>query len=70
MSIIWNLLLIIAAMIWVAVNVITIKMMSASEMYRNFVDGQCFVGKVCANIFYAPAWFFKGLRSVVLYAIK
>lgn len=61
----------IAGIIWFAVsNIYVTKVMSAQEMVEEFVDGQCFVGKFFANIFYAPAWIFKGLRIVVLATIK
>lgn len=61
----------IAAAIWCIVsNIHTTRVMSAKEMHDAFVEGQCFVGKVFANIFYAPAWFFKGLRFVVVGTIK
>lgn len=70
MSIVWIILGIFVAVIWAATNIFIIKMMSAKQMYEEFIAGQCLVGKICANIFYAPAWFFKGLRFVVLCAIK
>lgn len=57
--------------VWCVVfNVYTIRVKSAKEMYEEFVAGQCLVGKIFANIFYAPAWFFKGLRFVVIATIK
>ena len=57
----------IAIAVWCIVcNIYTIRVMSAKEMRENFIKGQCFVGKVFANIFYAPAWFFKGIRFVVV----
>lgn len=55
---------------YIFVNVITSNMMSAKEMHREFVCGQCMVGKICANIFYAPAWALKGIRAFVLATIK
>lgn len=70
MSIVWIILGILAAIVWVASNVFAIAIMTAEQMHKEFIEGQCFVGKVCANVFYAPAWFFKGLRFVVLNAIK
>lgn len=61
----------ISAAVWCIIsNIYTIRVMSAKEMRDKFVKGQCFVGKVLANIFYAPAWFFKGLRFVVVATIK
>ena len=70
MNIVWIILGIFAVLVWAAINIFTIKMMSAKQMRDEFIEGQCLVGKICANIFYAPAWFFKGLRFVVLCAIK
>lgn len=69
-----NIVLTIAAIIFiiwfVASNIYVTKVMSVGEMVKEFVDGQCFVGKCFTNIFYAPAWIFKGLRIVVLATIK
>ncbi|MBQ8001298.1 MAG: hypothetical protein IJ298_08920 [Ruminococcus sp.] len=70
MSIILTIIAIIV-IVWFAVsNIYVTKVMSAKEMAENFIEGQCFVGKFFANIFYAPAWIFKGLRIVVLATIK
>lgn len=64
--------ILIAIMIiaYIFVNVATSNMMDAREMHRNFIQGQCMVGKICANIFYAPAWALKGIRAFVLATIK
>ena len=51
-------------------NIITAKFYSAKEMHDDFISGQCLVGKIAANIFYAPAWFLKGLRFIVILSIK
>lgn len=57
--------------IWCAVsNIYITRVKSAKEMQNEFIDGQCFVGKVFANIFYAPAWLLKGLRFLVIETIK
>ena len=70
MSIVLTIIAIIG-IIWFAVsNIYVTKVMSAQEMVECFVEGQCFVGKFFANIFYAPSWIFKGLRIVVLATIK
>ncbi len=61
---------IIALILYFAFNLITARMWSAKDMKRDFIDGQCFVGKVFANIFYAPAWILKGVRYVVVTLIK
>lgn len=61
---------IIVLILYFAFNLITARMCSAKDMKRDFIDGQCFVGKVFANIFYAPAWILKGVRYVVVTLIK
>lgn len=63
---IWNILAIIVGITYIAYNIFVAKMMSAKSMKHKFIDGQCFVGKVCANAFYAPAWVLKGIRALVL----
>lgn len=63
-------LLIITVVLYTAFNLITAKLYSAREMKRDFIDGQCVVGKVFANIFYLPAWVLKGLRFIVVAVIK
>ena len=65
-----NIILIVVAFIYGAFNVLTAKLMTAKEMKHSFIDGQCVVGKVFANIFYSPAWVLKGIRFVVVAAIK
>lgn len=66
----FEIILIIIAFIYVVFNFITAKLMSAKEMKHEFVDGQCAVGRVFANIFYAPAWLLKAIRFVVAATIK
>ena len=70
MNIVLIILGIVAAICCVVSNIYITRVMSAREMHNEFIQGQCFVGKVFANIFYAPAWFFKGLRFVVVATIK
>ena len=55
---------------YIIINCITSRMYSAKEMRYQFITDQCLVGMICANIFYAPAWFLKGLRAFVLATIK
>ena len=52
--------------IYLVYNFLTAVMYTVAEMKRNFIEGQCFVGMVFANIFYAPAWFLKGLRFAIV----
>lgn len=61
--------LIVLACIYLAINLLTAKLMSVKKMQHDFVEGQCLVGKILANIFYAPAWFLKALRFIVTAAI-
>lgn len=63
-------LLIITVVLYTAFNLITAKLYSAREMKHDFIDGQCVVGKVFANLFYLPAWVLKGLRFIVVAVIK
>lgn len=63
-------LLIIGVILYAAFNLITAKLMSAKEMHHEFVCDQCTVGKIFANVFYAPAWLLKGLRFLVVAMIK
>jgi len=56
--------------LYIAVNFATSKRLSAKQMRREFIRGQCLVGAIFANIFYAPAWFLKGVRVLVLAVIK
>lgn len=70
MNIVLSVVGILAAILWVVCNLITAKTLSGKEMKQGFVQGQCLVGKIFANIFYAPAWILKGVRFVVLSTIK
>jgi hypothetical protein len=62
--------IIVIICLYVAFDVVTAKMMSAKEMKEHFIDNQCIVGKIAANIFYAPAWFLKGLKFIINIAVK
>ena len=65
-----KIILIVISFIYIAFNAFTAKMMTAREMKKEFIDGQCQVGRILANIFYLPAWLLKGIRFVVVAAIK
>ena len=56
--------------LYAAINIVTSKVMSAKEMKEDFIDGQCLVGKIAANIFYAPAWLLKALKVVIWFMVK
>lgn len=63
-------LLIVALVIYAAFNLYAAKVFSVRQMKENFVDGQCAVGRVFVNIFYAPAWVLKVIRIIVVMFIK
>ena len=56
--------------LYAAINIVTAKVMSAKEMKEDFIDGQCLVGKIAANVFYSPAWLLKALKVVVWFMVK
>ena len=56
--------------LYAAINIVTAKVMSAAEMKEDFINGQCLVGKITANIFYAPAWLLKALKVVIWFMVK
>ena len=61
---------IILGVLYIVYNLITAKLLSAKEMKNDFIDGQCTVGMILTNIFYAPAWILKGIRFTVTAVIK
>ena len=61
---------IIALIIYAAFNLYVSKVYSMRQMKEIFVDDQCVVGKVFANLFYAPAWILKVFRALVVMLIK
>jgi hypothetical protein len=54
---------------YLALNLVTATKLSAKEMRRRYITGQCVVGRIAAGIFYAPAWLFKGIKFIILYFI-
>lgn len=66
---IWYVIGIILAIAYVVFNIITAKVMSAKQMKHEFIDGQCIVGKIFANLFYSPAWLLKAVKAVVVLTI-
>lgn len=56
--------------LYAAINIVTAKVMSAKEMKEEFITGQCLVGKIAANIFYAPAWGLKALKIIIWFIVK
>lgn len=55
--------------LYIACNVLTAAFYSAKRMREEFIEGECLVGLVFANLFYAPAWILKGLKMVVVSTI-
>ena len=56
--------------LYAAINIVTAKVMSAAEMKEKYINGQCLVGKIAANIFYAPAWLLKALKVIIWFMVK
>lgn len=69
-SMVMKIVEVIVLVVYIAINLITAKRMTARHMHEEFIEGQCVVGKICANIFYAPAWLLKGIRVLVLATIR
>ena len=59
-----------AVLICAACNIVMVNRKSAAEMRRYLIDGQCFVGRVFANLFYLPSWILKVVRAVILATVK
>lgn len=56
--------------LYAAINIGTTKTMNVKEMKEEFIDGQCIIGRIAANIFYAPAWITKGLKFIIWMLVK
>lgn len=56
--------------LYVAFNLVTTKLMTTSDMKKHFITGQCIVGIIAANIFYAPAWMLKGIKIAVNFLVR
>lgn len=56
---------IIALSLWVISNLYVAVTETAEEMREDYVKNQCLIGKVCTNIFYAPAWVLKVLKAII-----
>lgn len=59
-----------AVLICAACNIIMTNRRSAAEMRKYLIDGQCFAGRVFANLFYLPSWILKVVRAVILATVK
>lgn len=60
---------IIVLCIYLVCNFLTAMRYTVKEMLNRLVVGQCKVGMIFANIFYAPAWFLKGLRFAIVHLV-
>ena len=56
--------------VYVALNVVCALCMPLREMAEDFWEDQNFFGKVCVNIFYAPAWGLSALFIAVVFALR
>lgn len=65
-----KILIIALVCLYAAINIVTAEVMSPKEMKAEYVTGQCLVGKIAANIFYAPAWALKALKVIILFMVK
>lgn len=65
-----KILIIALVCLYAAINIVTAKVMNAKEMKEEFITGQCLVGKIAANIFYAPAWLLKALKVIIWFMVK
>ena len=65
-----KILVIAGICLYAAINIVTAKVKSAAEMKEEYIDGQCVVGKIAANIFYAPAWLLKALKVIIWFMVK
>ena len=65
-----KILIIAVICLYAAINIVTAKVKSAKEMKEEYIDGQCLVGKIAANIFYAPAWLLKALKVIIWFMVK
>ncbi len=64
-------LCIIAALIFYGVcNLVMAYKLDAAGMYNELIVGQCTVGMISANLFYAPAWVLKVLREIILALVR
>lgn len=56
---------IIVLSLWTISNLYVATTETAEEMQDDFIKGQCLIGKICSNLFYAPAWGLKILKEII-----
>jgi len=61
---------VITIIVYIVFNLIVAYTHSVKEMREELIDGQCTIGKIFANVFYAPAWTLKIVRGFVVAVIK
>lgn len=54
---------------YVVLNLVVAFGMSLKSMYEDFWVSQCWIGKICANIFFALAWIIKSCLYVLVIAL-
>ena len=65
-----KIIIITVAAAYIVFNFVVSKRMAVEEMAGKFIKGQNVVGRIATNIFYAPAWFLKGLKFLAVNFIK
>ena len=56
--------------LYISFNLVVANTMTAIDMKREYIDGQCLIGRICTNLFYLPAWMLKIIRNVFIKFIK
>lgn len=64
-----NIIIAAVAALVVICNIFVAVTYTPQQMKNHFIDGQCIVGKVCANAFYGLAWALKGLKFILTSAV-
>jgi hypothetical protein len=55
--------------IYALLNLVVAFGMSLKAMYEDFWVGQCWIGRICANLFFAMAWIIKGCLYALVIAL-
>ena len=56
--------------VYVVLNVVCALTLSLRAMAEEFWEEQNFFGKVCVNLFYAPAWALSAIFVAVVFALR
>lgn len=65
-----KILIVMLIIAYALLNLTTARLYSSREMVSEFITGQCTVGMIFANIFYAPAWALKFIRGIINMLVK